>query len=81
MQVRRRREELTDGVNTTAGAGVTTSGASRSGRGLRGSIGDGVTTAGAPTLEGVVETDPVTDFVGDGLAPVVVGGGASGERE
>lgn len=42
-----------------------------------GEVSDGVATATASTLGGVVEADPVTDFVCQGLAVVVVRGRSS----
>lgn len=60
-------EIRTDGVNTAARASVTARGAAGSGRGLRGSVGDGVTSGGATALEGVVKANPVTDFVSGSL--------------
>lgn len=71
--------ELTDGVNTSARASVTTDGASGSSAGLRRSVGDGVARARAATLEGVVETDPVANLMSQGLTAVVVGDRATGE--
>lgn len=58
---------VVDGINITAAAGVTTSGASGCGRGLGSSVGNLVTGAAAATLEGVVESNPVAGFVGKGL--------------
>lgn len=71
-----------DGVDTgSVGARVTASGASAGGAELGGRVGDEVAVAGAAAaLEGVVETHPVTDLVGDGVAKVVVGGAAAGHR-
>ena len=62
---------LTDGVNTATAAGVTSSGAAESGGGLRGSVRDGVSRASAATLEGVIQTNPVTGLVSEGLEMVV----------
>jgi len=72
--------ELTDGVNTSTTAGITISGATRGRRSLGRGIGNRITRARATALEGVVEANPVTDFVSDSLSEVVVGGRASGER-
>lgn len=58
---------LTDGVSTSTRAGVTASGATESGRGLRGGIRDGVSRGGASALESVEQTNPVTSFVSEGL--------------
>lgn len=70
---------VADGVETSlARARVTANGASRGGRRLSGGVGDEVAVAGAAALEGVVETEPVADLVGDGVAEVVVGGAAAG---
>jgi len=71
-----------DGVDTgSVGARVTASGASAGGAELGGRVGDEVAVAGAAAaLEGVVETHPVTDLVGDGVAEVEVGGAAAGHR-
>lgn len=67
-----------DGVNTgLAGAGVTADRAAGRSGGLGGGVGDGVTGTGAAALEGVVETEPVTNLVGGGVAEVVVGGAAA----
>lgn len=70
---------VVDGVNTAAGARVTTNGASRAGAGLGRGVGDTIARAGAATLEGVVETEPVTGLVGGGLAEVEADGRATGE--
>lgn len=68
-----------DGVKTsTVGARVTAGRASAGWAGLRGGIGNRVTSAGAAALEGVVETHPVADLVGDGLALVEGSRGATG---
>jgi len=72
--------ELTNGVNTSAAAGITTSGATRGSRSFGRSIGNRITRTRATALEGVVEANPVTDFVSDSLSEIVVGGRASGER-
>jgi hypothetical protein len=71
---------VVDGVNTTARASVTASGASRGRGGLGRGVRDGVAGAGASTLEGVVETEPVTSLVGERAAEVVVGSRATGDR-
>ena len=71
---------VVDGVNTgLAGARVTADGAAGGSRGLSGGVGNGVAGAGAAALEGVVETEPVTNLVGGGVAEVVAGGRAAGE--
>lgn len=57
-----------DGVDTAAGACVTAGGASRGGGSLSGGVADTVTRAGATALESVVETNPVTDLVGNSLS-------------
>ena len=57
----------------SARARVTTSWAPTGWGQLLGCIGDAVAGAGArAALEGVEETHPVADFVGDGLAEVVI---------
>lgn len=59
-------------------ARVTTFGAATGGRKLLRGVGDTVARTGAGVaLEGVQETEPVTDFVGDGLALVEVGLGSA----
>lgn len=63
-----------------AGARIAAGGAAGRGAGLGGGVGDLVAGAGAAALEGVVETEPVADLVGGGLAEVVVGGAAAGDR-
>jgi hypothetical protein len=80
MQSWRKAQRLTDGVNTTAGASVTAGGAARSRGGLRGSVGDRVTGGGAAALEGVVETNPVTNFVSGSLVKRSTSGSFKRER-
>jgi hypothetical protein len=58
-----------DGVGAfSSSAGVTLDRAAGSGRGLSRGIRDLVALAGAAALEGVVETNPVTDLVSESLA-------------
>lgn len=63
-----------------AGARIAAGGAAGRGAGLGGRVGDLVAGAGAATLEGVVQTEPVADLVGGRLAKVVVGGATAGDR-
>lgn len=56
-----------DGVDARAGARVTARGAAVRGLALSRGVRDAVAGAGAATLEGVVETDPVTSLVGQSL--------------
>ena len=56
-----------DGVNAAARASVTTGRATTGGRSFRRGIGDLVTRSTAAALEGMVETDPVSDLVGEHL--------------
>lgn len=56
-----------DGVDTSARAGVTASGATCGGRSLRSGVTHLIASAAATALEGVVETDPVSGFVCQGL--------------
>ena len=62
-----------------ARARITTSRAPRAGARLGGGIRDVVAVAGAAALEGMVQTEPMADLVGGGVAEVVVGEGAAGE--
>ena len=62
-----------DGINTRAGAGITTNWASRGSGGFGRGVGHRVTRSAASTLECVVESEPVADLVGHGLALIVVG--------
>lgn len=71
---------VVDGVNAAARASVTVSGAARGRGGLGRSVRDRVAGAGASTLEGVVETEPVASLVGKRAAEVVVGSRAAGDR-
>lgn len=64
---------VVDGVSSATGAGVAGGRAARSSSLLRGGVGNGVANSSAGTLEGVVETEPVTNLVDDGEAVVVVG--------
>jgi hypothetical protein len=70
----------TYGVNTCRCASITASGAAVSSRGFSRSVGDGIARAGAAALESVVETDPVSSLVCEGLTLVIVGRGSSGNR-
>lgn len=56
---------LTEGVGGAARGGA--GGAAVDGVGLGGGVIDVVSGSSASTLEGVVETDPVTDFVSESL--------------
>ena len=58
---------LTDGVNACGTAGIAANRAARGGRGLCGGIVDEVTGADAAPLEGMVQTDPVTNQVREQL--------------
>ena len=58
---------VVDGVNARARAGVATGGAAVRGLRLSGGIRNAVTATAAATLEGVVETDPVTGFMSQSL--------------
>jgi len=53
-------------------ARVTASRASRGSRSRSRSVGDGITGTGASTLESVHESEPMSDFVGDGFTLVEV---------
>jgi hypothetical protein len=66
-------------VNTSTGAGVTASRAARRSRGLWRGIADRITSAGAPALEGMVETKPVANLMSESFALVVVGRAAAGD--
>lgn len=74
---------VVDWVDTWEGgasAGVTASWAARGGGLLGWGVWDTVTAgggSGASTLEGMKETEPVTNLVGGGTAKVVVGGGTT----
>jgi len=69
-----------DGVKTRLRrARVTANRAAAGGGGLSGGIGDVVTAASAAALEGMVETHPVANLVGGGVAEVVVGERATGD--
>ena len=59
--------EVVDGVNAATGAGVAAGGAAECLGGLSGGVRDLVAGAGAAALEGVVETEPMTSLVGEGL--------------
>ena len=58
---------LTDGVNACRTAGITASRAARGERRLCGGIADVVTGTGAATLEGIVQTEPVTSHMSERL--------------
>ena len=58
---------VADGVNTGAGACVAADGATVRGLALRGGVRNAVAGAAAAALEGVVETEPVTSLMGEGL--------------
>jgi hypothetical protein len=62
-----RKGKLTDGVDSTASAAVTSSWAAISRAGLRRGVIDVVAASEAATLEGVVKAKPVADFVGQSL--------------
>ena len=59
--------EVVDGVYTSARAGVTAGGAAKGRHLLGGGVGDTVAGSAAAALEGVVEANPVTGFVRQGL--------------
>ena len=58
---------VVDGVNAGAGAGVAADGASVGGLVLRGGVSNAIVGGAAAALEGVVETEPMTSLVGEGL--------------
>ena len=58
---------VVDGVNAGAGAGVAADGASVGGLVLRGRVSNAIVGGAAAALEGVVETEPMTSLVGEGL--------------
>ena len=57
----------TDGVNASARAGITSGRTPESRRSLWGGIVDLIARAFAAILEGVIQTDPVTSLMGEGL--------------
>lgn len=70
-----------DRIDTTARARILRSGATASSGFLRGSVVDVVTSTRATSLEDVVETEPVTHFMSQCLALVVVSSRASRHLE
>lgn len=65
--------EVGDGVKAgVVGAGIAGQLASKSLHRLRSSVGDEVTFDSAAAVEGVEQTEPVTDLVGGGVTKVVV---------
>jgi len=69
-----------DGVNSSAGACITSNWASRRRRSFGGGIGNRVSGSAASTLECVVKSEPVTDLVGSSLSLVVVSLASTGHR-
>jgi len=66
--------KVVDRIETgLAGAGIASGRTSARGAGLGGGIGNKIAAAGAASLESVVQTKPVADFVRDGIAEVEVG--------
>ena len=66
----KRKMIRTDGVKAATRAGVTGSRAAESGRGLGGSVVDGVAGCSTAALERVEQTDPVADFVSESLTEI-----------
>lgn len=60
---------VVDGINTGTGAGITASRAAAGGGSLSGGVRHAVAAAAAATLEGMVETDPVTGLMSQSLRP------------
>lgn len=58
---------VVNGIDAGARAGIASGGALVRGRGLGGSVRDGVPSARAASLEGVVESNPMSGFVGKRL--------------
>src|SRR5262249_32181997 len=72
--------EVGDRIHAGLRAGVAALRAAEGGAALAGGVVDAVALAAAAALEGVVEAEPVADLVGRGVAQVVGGGAAAGER-
>jgi hypothetical protein len=64
--------KVVDGVNTSTWAAVLASGASASSSALRRSVIDHITGTRASTLEHVIETQPMSDFVSQRLSLIIV---------
>lgn len=71
---------VVDRIKTSLARARVTAGRAATGSGSLGrGISDVIAVAGAAALEGVVETEPVADLVGGGVAEVVVGEVAAGQ--